>query len=514
MAGAASAHQAATASREQTSHQRAVRTRRSSADPQRAQQGATAAAADAPAALQALSRLQQLANASPQVAQLRRLQGLADNRFAPVAQLAGAPEEEELIQGQFATAQPQPQLQQAPRANNTGLPDQLKSGIESLSGLSMDHVRVHYNSAQPAQLNALAYAQGSDIHLAPGQERHLPHEAWHVVQQAQGRVRPTLQMKDGVQVNDDAGLEREADVMGMRAESGGIVQGTLIEPAQMDSSPVAQLGRDKRPKTKSRHKKKPVNTQYGGAIIDGKTLTVKQAVFFGRPPSNSRSGQGDHVVSYSLITQAVATSIVGKSLVVAGADLAKLVSNAKEFVVSSSINNWWHKNADNLIQRLQAIDIDKDANSSLAKSSLNSGINTTLSLLNQMPGTALKNKKSTKGHGEGSSKGGIYQAERNIKKGKPIEGNVWTNVLNLFDGAADQSLMQPPKKLQDKLQWLMALFFRAAPTLCNLIKSNNLKLIPHTDLSSAIRAKFGEDKNTELEVRGVIENWIKDSQSS
>jgi hypothetical protein len=221
MAGAASAHQAATASREQNSQQRAGRTRRTSADPQRDQQGATAAAAAAPAALDSLSRLQQLADASPQVAQLRRLQALADAYYAPAAQLAGGPEEEELIQGKFATAQPQSQLQQAPRVNNTGLPDQLKSGIESLSGLSMDHVRVHYNSAQPAQLNALAYAQGSDIHLAPGQERHLPHEAWHVVQQAQGRVRPTMQMKEGELVNDDVGLESEADVMGSKALEGG-----------------------------------------------------------------------------------------------------------------------------------------------------------------------------------------------------------------------------------------------------------------------------------------------------
>lgn len=101
--------------------------------------------------------------------------------------------------------------------NRTGLPDTLKSGVESLSGMSLDHVRVHYNSSQPAQLNALAYAQGSDIHLGPGQEKHLPHEAWHVVQQAQGRVAPTMQMKSGVPVNDDAGLEREADAMGARA---------------------------------------------------------------------------------------------------------------------------------------------------------------------------------------------------------------------------------------------------------------------------------------------------------
>ena len=217
MAGAASAHQAATASREDTSPQRAARRQRASAEPQRAQQGATAAAAAAPAAQDNLSRLQQLADASPQVAQLRRLQTLADGRFAPVAQLAGDPEEGELLVGKFATAELQPQLQPTPRANNTGLPDQLKSGIESLSGLSLDHVRVQYNSAQPAQLNALAYAQGSDIHLAPGQERHLPHEAWHVVQQAQGRVRPTMQIKDGVPVNDDVGLEREADVMGSKA---------------------------------------------------------------------------------------------------------------------------------------------------------------------------------------------------------------------------------------------------------------------------------------------------------
>ena len=242
MAGVASAHQAAIATREDTGQQRAGRTQRTTADPQRAQQGATAAAAAAPAALDSLSRLQQLANASPQVAQLRRLQALADGRFAPVAQLAGGPEEEELVQGKFATAELQPQ--QAPRINNTGLPDQLKSGIESLSGLSMDHVRVHYNSAQPAQLNALAYAQGRDIHLAPGQERHLPHEAWHVVQQAQGRVRPTLQLKDGVQVNDDVGLEREADVMGIKALEGGHRVVEAHRSVSMPIEPAQQLERD------------------------------------------------------------------------------------------------------------------------------------------------------------------------------------------------------------------------------------------------------------------------------
>jgi hypothetical protein len=33
---------------------------------------------------------------------------------------------------------------------------------------------------------------GTAVFLAPGQEHHLPHEAWHVVQQQQGRVTKTL----------------------------------------------------------------------------------------------------------------------------------------------------------------------------------------------------------------------------------------------------------------------------------------------------------------------------------
>ena len=81
------------------------------------------------------------------------------------------PDEDELIQGKF-------------EPNRTGLPHNLKTDT-----------------------------QETDIHVAPGQEKCLPHEAWHVVQQKQGRVQPTVQLQ-GVNVNDDAGPEKEADVMG------------------------------------------------------------------------------------------------------------------------------------------------------------------------------------------------------------------------------------------------------------------------------------------------------------
>lgn len=107
-----------------------------------------------------------------------------------------------------------PAVQRA--ANRTGLPDSLKDGIEELSGMDMSAVRVRYNSRKPEQVRAHAYTQGHQIEVAPGQERHLPHEAWHVVQQMQGRVRPTMH-EGGVAINDSDQLEREADTMGRKA---------------------------------------------------------------------------------------------------------------------------------------------------------------------------------------------------------------------------------------------------------------------------------------------------------
>ncbi|WP_083629280.1 eCIS core domain-containing protein [Tenacibaculum agarivorans] len=128
------------------------------------------------------------------------------------------------------------------KPNNTGLPDNLKSGIENMSGYSMDDVKVHYNSNKPAQLNAHAYAQGTDIHVASGQEQHVPHEAWHVVQQKQGRVQPTTSV-NGSQVNDNAGLETEADVMGAKALQMKVKQ-VPLQNQNIITNKVAQLSPD------------------------------------------------------------------------------------------------------------------------------------------------------------------------------------------------------------------------------------------------------------------------------
>lgn len=106
------------------------------------------------------------------------------------------------------------------KTKETELPADLKAGVENLSGQSMNGVQVHRNSSAPAQLQAHAFAQGSEIHLGPGQEKHLPHEAWHIAQQRQGRVEPTLKM-NGAAINHDPALEQEADTMGGKAETAG-----------------------------------------------------------------------------------------------------------------------------------------------------------------------------------------------------------------------------------------------------------------------------------------------------
>lgn len=163
-------------------------------------------------------------------------------------------DEEELMQGKFMIGQADGiQTKSEKVENKTGIPDNLKAGLENLSGRSMDDVRIHYNSSKPADINAHAFTQGKHIHIAPGQQRHLPHEGWHAVQQKQGRVNSTIQMV-GYPVNDDPSLEKEADKMGGAA-------------VQISEDTVISNG------TKRRGTLKPENTEsYHAHLNSGSTV--------------------------------------------------------------------------------------------------------------------------------------------------------------------------------------------------------------------------------------------------
>lgn len=156
------------------------------------------------------SQIHAAANNSPQVLQQKANQDAADN----------SPQVKQL-KAQQASVDTSPVMQQrraerSPAAADNGLPDQLMAGIEALSGYDMRDVKVFYNSSKPAEYDAEAFAQGSEIHLAAGKEQHLPHEAWHVAQQKAGRVAPT-ESEEEENINTDPALEVEADRMGAKA---------------------------------------------------------------------------------------------------------------------------------------------------------------------------------------------------------------------------------------------------------------------------------------------------------
>lgn len=111
------------------------------------------------------------------------------------------------------------------------LPGSVLGKMEGAFGTSFSDVNVHSNSSKASDMGALAYAQGNNVHFAPGQynpdskegQELIGHELTHVVQQREGRVKATTQAK-GVAVNDDPALEQEADVMGNKAAEGKLVQ--------------------------------------------------------------------------------------------------------------------------------------------------------------------------------------------------------------------------------------------------------------------------------------------------
>lgn len=144
-----------------------------------------------------------------------------------IAQKKVAPfqlQEEELMLKEAPAAQAPQQSFNAAKSSKTSLPEPVQAQMESTMGADFSNVNIHKDSEKATGMGALAYAQGSDVHFAPGQFRPestsgqelIGHELAHVVQQREGRVTPTTQKK-GQNVNDNAGLEQEADQMGREA---------------------------------------------------------------------------------------------------------------------------------------------------------------------------------------------------------------------------------------------------------------------------------------------------------
>lgn len=124
--------------------------------------------------------------------------------------------------------------------------------MESAFNADFANVYVHENSQEATEMGALAFTKGNDVHFAPGMfqpntqtgKELIGHELAHVVQQRENRVAPTTQTQTGMPVNDDKGLEGEADLMGAKAARGentGMNGGASKAPtngAQLKAAPA------------------------------------------------------------------------------------------------------------------------------------------------------------------------------------------------------------------------------------------------------------------------------------
>jgi hypothetical protein len=107
--------------------------------------------------------------------------------------------------------------------NNSAIPEDLQGKMDKTFQADFSDVKIHPNSTRAPEVGALAYTQGSDIHFAPGQfkpdtsggKELLGHELTHVLQQREGKVKPTTQV-NGVPVNDNSSFENEADAFGRK----------------------------------------------------------------------------------------------------------------------------------------------------------------------------------------------------------------------------------------------------------------------------------------------------------
>jgi hypothetical protein len=100
--------------------------------------------------------------------------------------------------------------------------------MESAFGEDFSDVKIHTNSQQAEELNALAFSQGDDIHFAPGEfsaetekgRNLIGHEFAHIVQQRAGLVTPTFVAANGIAINNNSKLENDADIIGNKAVNG------------------------------------------------------------------------------------------------------------------------------------------------------------------------------------------------------------------------------------------------------------------------------------------------------
>lgn len=177
--------------------------------------------------------------------------------------------------------------------NTTGIPDELKARLEAFSGISLDDVKVYYNSDLPDQHDALAYTEGTNVYIATGQEKHLMHELWHVIQYKQGRVKATSKVNKKPLDNREQ-MEHEAETIPTKVLQHPIDSTATIEEVSNPPTKVIQR----------------IATQIS---IDSDGNIAGVAVR-GRPKNTFGSSMGDHTTAFIVQTEGINVALQGESI--------------------------------------------------------------------------------------------------------------------------------------------------------------------------------------------------------
>jgi Domain of unknown function (DUF4157) len=131
-----------------------------------------------------------------------------------------------------------------PQSGGAPLLGDIRAKMEPQLGADLSGVKVHTGSesAEAAmQFGARAFTVGQDVHFGAGEyapgtkegDRLMAHELTHAVQAQKSGVQ-----RKSVGINEDAGLEGEADAMGAQAAAGGREVSQPHEPAEQEADAV------------------------------------------------------------------------------------------------------------------------------------------------------------------------------------------------------------------------------------------------------------------------------------
>ena len=232
------------------------------------------------------------------------------------------PDEEEELQmkpmvqrvsdgGIAATQDLEASINQA-RGGGQPLTKNIREPMEQGFGADFSRVKVHTDT-QSDQLNraiqAKAFTTGQDVFFRQGEynpgsrggQELIAHELTHVVQQNGGAVQPTMQMKEKVNVNDDVGMEREADVMGANA----------MQIKEKHSEEIVQKRSQKGESGFGSASGGVVQRMIAVAIDDNQFISTK---INKKRPRGEHGSQGDHTTPFTSLQNQIANAIENVTL--------------------------------------------------------------------------------------------------------------------------------------------------------------------------------------------------------